>query len=140
MISNTRAAAPSTYWATRLMTASAQPIQVFRVVGQWVVFIAQTFWLLPLTVRKYRRQTLLQMNNLAWGRGSIIVDGGVISVLLLLGIAVGASLAVEALATLNQIGFGALSGHHLRGGVCSRDRAASGRYRVRRTDGVPDDC
>ena len=50
------------------------------------------------------------MNNLAWGRGSIIVDGGVVSVLLLLGIAVGASLAVEVLATFNQIGFGALSG------------------------------
>ena len=50
------------------------------------------------------------MNSLAWGRGSLIVDGGVISVLLLLGIAVGGSLAVEALATLNQIGFGALSG------------------------------
>ena len=110
MISNTRAAAPSTYWVTRLMTASAQPIQVFRLIGQWVVFTAQTFWLLPLTVRKYRRETLQQMNNLAWGRGSIIVDGGVISVLLLLGIAVGSSLAVEALATLNQIGFGALSG------------------------------
>ena len=63
------------------------------------MFIGQTFWLLPSTVRKYRRETLQQMNNLAWGRGSIIVDGGVVSVLLLLGIAVGASLAVEALAT-----------------------------------------
>jgi phospholipid/cholesterol/gamma-HCH transport system permease protein len=50
------------------------------------------------------------MNNLAWGRGSIIVDGGVVSVLLLLGIAVGASLAIEAFAALNIIGFGALSG------------------------------
>ncbi|OBJ38355.1 ABC transporter permease [Mycobacterium colombiense] len=82
----------------------------FRLVGQWTVFIGQAFWLLPLTVRRYRRETLKQMNNLAWGRGSLIVDGGVVSVLLLLGIAVGASLAIEALATLNQIGFGALSG------------------------------
>lgn len=109
MITNTRAV-PSTYWGTRLTTLSAQPAQVFRLVGQWTLFIGQTFWLVPLTFRKYRRETLQQMNNLAWGRGSIIVDGGVISVLLLLGIAVGASLAVEALATLNQIGFGALSG------------------------------
>ncbi|MBZ4521810.1 ABC transporter permease [Mycobacterium avium subsp. hominissuis] len=108
-MTNTRAV-PSTYWGTRLTTLSAQPAQVFRLVGQWTLFIGQTFWLVPLTFRKYRRETLQQMNNLAWGRGSIIVDGGVISVLLLLGIAVGASLAVEALATLNQIGFGALSG------------------------------
>ena len=109
MISNSRAI-PSSYWTTRLTTLPLQPLQAFQVAGQWAVFIGQTFWLLPSTVRKYRRETLQQMNNLAWGRGSIIVDGGVVSVLLLLGIAVGASLAVEVLATFNQIGFGALSG------------------------------
>jgi phospholipid/cholesterol/gamma-HCH transport system permease protein len=53
---------------------------------------------------------LLQVNSLAWGRGSLIVDGGVVSVLLLLGIAVGASSAIEAFSVLNIIGFGALSG------------------------------
>ncbi|WP_309226642.1 MULTISPECIES: ABC transporter permease [unclassified Mycolicibacterium] len=84
------------------------------------MFVGQVLWLLPLTVRKYRRATLQQMNSLAWGRGSLIVDGGVITVLLLLGIAVGGSLAIEALATLNQLGFGALSG--LMSGVgCVRE-------------------
>jgi phospholipid/cholesterol/gamma-HCH transport system permease protein len=91
-------------------SVAGQPMRWFRLVGQWALFIGQTVWLVPLTVRKYRRETLQQMNNLAWGRGSIIVDGGVISVLLLLGLAVGASLAIETLAVLNQIGFGALSG------------------------------
>ena len=95
---------------------SVQPVRrLLRTVGQWVLFTAQTFWYLPLTLRRYRRQTLQQMNNLAWGRGSIIVDGGVISVLVILGVAVGASIAVEAFATLNLIGFGALSG--IVGGV-----------------------
>jgi len=107
-------AAPSVLAWTRWM--SVQPMRrLFRTVGQWVLFTAQTFWFLPLTLRRYRRQTLQQMNNLAWGRGSIIVDGGVISVLVILGIAVGASIAVEAFATLNLIGFGALSG--IVGGV-----------------------
>jgi phospholipid/cholesterol/gamma-HCH transport system permease protein len=82
----------------------------FRTVGQFIVFTAQTLWLLPITLRRYRRQTFQTMNSLAWGRGSIIVDGGVISVLLILGVAIGASVAVEAFATLNLIGFGALSG------------------------------
>lgn len=86
------------------------PRRVLMQIGQWAVFIGQTLWALPLTVRRYSRQTLQQMNALAWGRGSLIIDGGVISVLLLLGIAVGGSLAVEALATLNQLGFGAISG------------------------------
>lgn len=102
-------AVPSRPLSARLITA--RPIRaVFRVLGQWIVFIAQTIWLLPLTARRYRRQTLQQMNSFAWGRGSIIVDGGVISVLLLLGIAVAASVAIESFSVLNIIGFGPLSG------------------------------
>lgn len=81
-----------------------------RTIGQWVVFLAQTFYLLPVAVKKYRRQILKEMNSLAWGRGAIIVDGGVISVLLILGVAIGASVAIEAYSILNLIGFGALSG------------------------------
>ncbi len=82
----------------------------FRSAGQWATFIAQTVWLLPTTVRRYRRETLHVMNNLAWGRGSIIVDGGAISVLAILGVTVGAIVAIEAFATLNLIGLGALAG------------------------------
>ncbi|MCV7101335.1 ABC transporter permease [Mycobacterium palustre] len=83
--------------------------------GQWAVFIGQVFWSLSLTVRRYSRQTLQAMNSLAWGRGSIIVDGGTISVLIILGIAIGASIAIEGFAVLNLIGFGSLSG--IIGGV-----------------------
>jgi phospholipid/cholesterol/gamma-HCH transport system permease protein len=109
-------ALPSAPFSTRLITA--QPIhEVFRAIGQWVVFTALTFRYLPLTLRRYRRQTLLEMFNLAWGRGSIIVDGGVISVFIILGIAVGGSIAVEAWAIFNIIGFGALSG--ITGGVAA---------------------
>lgn len=96
-------------FASRLVSSGLSQ-GTFRSVGQFVVFTAQTLWLLPITVRRYRRQTLQAMNGLAWGRGSIIVDGGVISVLVILGVAIGASVAVEAFATLNLIGFGALAG------------------------------
>lgn len=106
-----KGAAPSAYWTTRLLSpAVAPPLRALRTVGQWAFFIGQSLWLLPLTARKYTKETLRQVNSLAWGRGSLIVDGGVISVLLLLGVALGASLAIEALSILNQIGFGALSG------------------------------
>jgi phospholipid/cholesterol/gamma-HCH transport system permease protein len=88
-----------------------------REAGRWVLFIGQTFWYLPLTVRRYRRETLRATISLAWGRGSLIVDGGTISVLLIIGMAVGGSLAIEALAVLNIIGFGGLSG--LIGGVAA---------------------
>ncbi|WP_326549026.1 ABC transporter permease [Mycolicibacterium sp. ND9-15] len=81
-----------------------------RTIGQWAVFVGQTLWFLPLTVRRYRRQTWQALNGLVWGRGSIIVDGGVLSVLLIMGIAMGASIAIEAFSILNMMGFGALSG------------------------------
>jgi phospholipid/cholesterol/gamma-HCH transport system permease protein len=81
-----------------------------RAIGQWALFIAQVFWYLPLTVRKYYRQTLAATLNMAWGRGALIVDGGTISVLLILGVATGASLAIEALAILDILGFGSLAG------------------------------
>ena len=104
-------AAPSKYFSTRVAGALAWQLEnIFRAAGQWLVFIGLSFSLLPITVSKYRRQTLHQMNSLAWGRGSLIVDGGLVSVLLILGIAVGASLAIEAFSVLNIIGFGALSG------------------------------
>lgn len=80
------------------------------IVGQWVVFVAQSIFLLPLTIRKYRRETASRMVDLAWGRGSLIVDGGVISVLVLLGIAIGGMVAIEAWSVLNIVGFGSLAG------------------------------
>lgn len=120
---STKVAAPTPYWTTRLVTGvSAPPLRVLRLIGRAALFVGQTFWLLPVTVRKYQRETFRQINSLAWGRGSIIVDGGVVSVLLLLGIALGGSLAIEALAILDQIGFGALSGL-ISGVACVREIA-----------------
>jgi phospholipid/cholesterol/gamma-HCH transport system permease protein len=107
-------AAPSVLLRTRVFTTQAV-MKPLRGIGQWILFIGQTFFYLPLTVRRYTRETLAATINLGWGRGSLIVDGGTISVLLILGIAVGASVAIEALATLNIIGFGPLAG--LIGGV-----------------------
>jgi phospholipid/cholesterol/gamma-HCH transport system permease protein len=103
------ASVPSAYFNTWQGFALSYR-QRSQVAGQWVVFIAQTVYLLPLTVRKYRRETLSRMNNLAWGSGSLVVDGGLISVLVILGLAIGAMVAIEAWATLNIMGLGALAG------------------------------
>lgn len=102
--------------ATRV--ASSRFFQnAFLTPGRFLVFTAMTVWLLPITVRHYRSQTLQTTRTLAWGRGSILVDGGVITVLIIMGIAIGGSAAIEAFASLNLIGFGALSG--LVGGLAN---------------------
>lgn len=79
-------------------------------IGRWLIFTAQTIVYLPITVKHYRKQTMRTMNTMAWGRGSIIVDGGVISLLVVLGVAIGISVAIEAYNSLNLIGFGPLTG------------------------------
>nr|WP_231120968.1 ABC transporter permease [Mycobacterium colombiense] len=78
--------------------------------GGALLFVGQVIYLAPVTIKNYRKETLARMISLSFGRGSLIVDGGVISVLTILGMAIGASIAIEAWATLNLLGFGALSG------------------------------
>ena len=98
---------PSVMLHERSMRAIRTPL---RELGRWVLFIGQALWYLPISVRRYARETLRQTISLAWGRGSLVVDGGTISVLLIIGVAVGGSLAIEAINTLKIIGFEPLAG------------------------------
>lgn len=83
---------------------------VLEEIGQIAVFIGKTIRLLPTTVRHYRKQTVATMNNMAWGNGSLVVDGGVISLMFFLGVAVGAVVAIQAFMAFDLLGFGALTG------------------------------
>lgn len=78
--------------------------------GQAAVFTIKTITLLPKTLRHYRKQTMSTMNNMAWGNGSLIVDGGVVSLMFFLGVAVGAVVAIQAFMAFDLLGFGALTG------------------------------
>nr|WP_233532172.1 ABC transporter permease [Antrihabitans sp. YC2-6] len=79
-------------------------------IGQITVFVGKTFYYLPKTIKMYRRQTTKTMNEMAWGNGSLVVDGGVISLMFFLGVAVGAVVAIEAFMALDLLGFGPLTG------------------------------
>ncbi|MDV7099773.1 ABC transporter permease [Gordonia amicalis] len=78
--------------------------------GQITVFVGKTILLLPVTIRQYRKQTAKTMNDMAWGSGSLIVDGGVVSLMFFLGIAVGAVVAIMSFMAFDLLGFGALTG------------------------------
>ena len=106
---------PSTHTADHAVTRVSRWLStsVFAMgegIGRWILFTVQTIVHLPYTVRHYRKQTTKTMNSMAWGRGSIIVDGGVIPLLVILGVAIGVAVAIEAYNTLNLIGFGPLTG------------------------------
>ncbi|MFC8528909.1 MlaE family ABC transporter permease [Nocardia sp. NPDC057227] len=78
--------------------------------GQIAAFTWKTLASLPKTVRNYSKQTLKTMNDMAWGSGSLIVDGGVLSLMFFLGVAVGAVVAIQAFMAFDLLGFGALTG------------------------------
>ncbi|MFJ2838281.1 ABC transporter permease [Nocardia sp. NPDC087230] len=73
-------------------------------------FVWQVLSSIPLTLRHYRAQTLRTTAELTWGRGSLIVGGGTLPMLVVLGIVLGAGMGIEAFATLNMIGLGPLTG------------------------------
>lgn len=79
-------------------------------IGQIVMFCVRTIVLLPKTVKHYRRQIKKTMNDMAWGSGSLIVDGGVMSLMFFLGLAVGAVVAIQAFMAFDLLGFGSLTG------------------------------
>lgn len=85
-------------------------VDLFSEAGKALIFSGKAFWTLPVALRQYRQQTFKTMNSMAWGRGSLVVDGGVVSLLAILGVAVGAVIAISAYDALNLLGFGALSG------------------------------
>nr|WP_064570021.1 ABC transporter permease [Gordonia sp. LAM0048] len=104
-------AAPRTGALGRLGRSVGESLtNAFATFGQIVVFVGKTFVLLPTTIRHYRKQTMKTMNDMAWGSGSIIVDGGVVSLMFFLGIAVGSVVAIMAFMAFDLLGFGALTG------------------------------
>lgn len=104
--------APSRYLNQfRLATRFAETVQApLHTMGGALLFVGQVLYLSPVTIRHYRKEILARMISLSFGRGSLVVDGGVISVLSILAVAIGASIAIEVWASLNLLGLGALSG------------------------------
>ncbi|MCM6772540.1 ABC transporter permease [Nocardia sp. CDC159] len=65
---------------------------------------------LPHAARAYRRQTMVVLTDIVWGGGGLVVGGGTASVLIFLGVAIGGSVGVEGLDTLERVGMGPLTG------------------------------
>ncbi|MBH0778008.1 ABC transporter permease [Nocardia bovistercoris] len=87
-----------------------RPLVAFESVGFVVGFCWQVVASLPYTFVRYRRQTLSAVTDMTWGRGSVVVGGGVVPLMLLLGVSIGASIGIEAFGTLDLLALGQLSG------------------------------
>lgn len=86
------------------------PLNAAEHLGHQLTFMWQVIAAVPHTLRAYRRQTMLVLTDITWGSGKLVVGGGTVSVLVILGIAVGSSIGIEGYNALNLVGMGPLTG------------------------------
>ncbi|GAA1008019.1 ABC transporter permease [Nocardiopsis tropica] len=78
--------------------------------GHMMGFCVQAIVMIPHAARHYSRQTISTVTDLTWGRGGVIVGGGTSLMMVVLGLAVGGTVAVQASPTLDLLGMGPLTG------------------------------
>lgn len=78
--------------------------------GFVLVFCWQVLSSIPLAPKRYRAETLRVITDMTWGRGSVIVGGGTVPMMIVLGLVIGASIGVESFATLDMLGMGPVTG------------------------------
>ncbi|MFC9998614.1 MlaE family ABC transporter permease [Nocardia sp. NPDC127526] len=78
--------------------------------GFTLLFIWQALSSIPLTLSRYRAQTMRTITDMTWGRGSILVGGGTVPMLTVLGVSMGAGVAIQAFPILDMIGLGPVAG------------------------------
>lgn len=106
-------AIPSTRFTsvTRPIVRAVTPLaEVPAQLGHITTFIIDTVAGIRHVATTYRRQTLLYIHEFAWGRGAVLVGGGTAVVLVILGMAVGASIGIQGYASLDLVGMGSLTG------------------------------
>lgn len=110
-------ATPSTYTlpGTARLTRGARrvgriPGDLLEMLGHQLTFCLKVLGAIPHTVRSYQRQTTLILTDMIWGNGRLIVGGGTVSVLVVLGVAVGASIGIEGYNSLGTVGMEPLTG------------------------------
>ena len=78
--------------------------------GLFATFAWRTLTAIPMTLRLYHREVLLQLKDIAWGSGALIVGGGTIGIMILLALSACTSLGIEGFSGLELVGLSPLTG------------------------------
>lgn len=106
-VSSYRPLAPITDRLTQVYRRATRPI--LRV-GHMLVFFFRALAGVPIAMRHYRGEFLRLLSNITWGNGSIVVGGGTAGVAVVLGMTVGALVAIEGYNFLELLGLGPATG------------------------------
>ncbi|WP_280486000.1 ABC transporter permease, partial [Nocardia cyriacigeorgica] len=97
-------------WAARYFRRGSRVLRGVESLGFVAVFVWQVLSSVPLTLRRYRQETMRAITDMTWGRGSVIVGGGTVPMMIVLGLVMGASVGVESFAILDMLGMGPVTG------------------------------
>ncbi|MCX4092050.1 MlaE family ABC transporter permease [Nocardia sp. alder85J] len=97
-------------WAGRLYRRRGLVLARVEGLGFVLAFVWQVLSSIPVTLQRYRAETLRIISDMTWGRGSVIVGGGTVPMMIVLGLVMGASVAVESFTLLNLLGMGPVTG------------------------------
>lgn len=78
--------------------------------GDFFFFSIQAVSAIPITIKKYPKEVLRQIKDLAWGSGALLVGGGTVGVMVLLSLAAGTSVGIEGFNGLELVGLAPLTG------------------------------
>ncbi|MGV9669161.1 MULTISPECIES: MlaE family ABC transporter permease [unclassified Gordonia (in: high G+C Gram-positive bacteria)] len=82
----------------------------FEHIGRQTSFVLDVLAGLPHTVRAYRTQTMAAFAETTWGNGSIMVGGGIASVLAILGLSVGGMIGILGVTSLSSLNLSPMAG------------------------------
>ncbi|MGX6510459.1 ABC transporter permease [Rhodococcus sp. SJ-2] len=87
-----------------IVTAVSSQVTVIARLGHMVTFLVRAIAAIPTTLRHYRKEFLRILSDVTWGNGSLVVGGGTAGVIIVLGAAAGAIVAIEGYNALHLLG------------------------------------
>jgi phospholipid/cholesterol/gamma-HCH transport system permease protein len=113
---------PASAVADSITGAKEGALNALADVGSFASFSAEAVSVTPITLKRYPKEVMRQLTDIAWGSGAILVGGGTVGVMILLSIAAGTSLGIEGFNGLELIGLAPLTGF-ISAGVSTRELA-----------------
>jgi phospholipid/cholesterol/gamma-HCH transport system permease protein len=90
--------------------AVTRPLGVLDDLGDQMLFYIKALAWTPRTLRRYKKETLRLLSEVAFGSGALAVIGGTVGVIAFMSFFTGTEVGLQGYAALNQLGLGPISG------------------------------
>ncbi|MEV4733392.1 ABC transporter permease [Saccharopolyspora sp. NPDC049426] len=94
----------------RIAKAASRPGDVLANLGWQLSFYVRALALVPVTLTKYRKETMRLLTEVVFGSGALAIIGGTLGVMVGMTMATGAVVGLQGYSSLNQLGTAALTG------------------------------